>query len=146
MLLTSFKYLYILKTYICFKSMYFEKNSHYGKQTFWEKRYAEYVGCDLGTARSSTGTKTGPICATSFLSISSLTAKSSTLEPATLLSARTCMHRATRTSPASIFLKLSLRICSLNIEVLPISSPLSVPAVAFSRAWRCQKHEDSLRE
>jgi len=21
--------------------MYFEKNSHYGKQTFWEKRYAE---------------------------------------------------------------------------------------------------------
>lgn len=22
--------------------MYFEKNSHYGKQTFWEKRYAEY--------------------------------------------------------------------------------------------------------
>lgn len=23
--------------------MYFEKNSHYGKQTFWEKRYAEYI-------------------------------------------------------------------------------------------------------
>ena len=23
--------------------MYFEKNSHYGKQTFWEKRYAEYM-------------------------------------------------------------------------------------------------------
>lgn len=22
--------------------MYFQKNSHYGKQTFWEKRYAEY--------------------------------------------------------------------------------------------------------
>lgn len=28
--------------------MYFEKNSHYGKQTFWEKRYAEYKGVDVG--------------------------------------------------------------------------------------------------
>lgn len=28
--------------------MYFEKNSHYGKQTFWEKRYAEYIVVKLG--------------------------------------------------------------------------------------------------
>jgi len=23
--------------------MYYEKNSHYGKIEFWEKRYAEYI-------------------------------------------------------------------------------------------------------
>ena len=58
--------------------MYFEKNSHYGKQTFWEKRYAEYPFSQLETQPSSTGTRTGPTSETSSPNSSNTTAKSST--------------------------------------------------------------------
>jgi hypothetical protein len=55
--------------------MYFEKNSHYGKQTFWEKRYAEYYIDDIEIALNSTGTKIGPTSETSSPSTSKQIAK-----------------------------------------------------------------------
>lgn len=39
--------------------MYYEKNSHYGKIEFWEKRYAEYIAVEVGTRTPSIGTRAG---------------------------------------------------------------------------------------
>ena len=64
--------------------MYFEKNSHYGKQTFWEKRYAEYRHHKLETALSLTGTRIGKTYETSSLSTSTPTVKSLILEQVTI--------------------------------------------------------------
>jgi hypothetical protein len=49
--------------------MYYEKNSHYGKIEFWEKRYAEYFERNSGIHTHLTGTRIGPHCAISLVSM-----------------------------------------------------------------------------